>query len=982
MKTSPFSLKRLSLLSVAAFFTLGSARLAATTLQFSGTVSYETDGTLTTVLLTAGAIENLDSGGTSGTIRMELWAFAEPYTGGSSSGYRMAVYSLPGLLPGGSSFVNVSSGTITFIPPPNGAWYVSMLLTEYTGQSNDDGFVTRDYVDFPQQLIIGNPPPTPTPSITPTPSPTPKPSPSPTPPGVLPLLANISTRCLVETGDNVMIGGFIVEGSAPKSVIIRAIGPSLSAFGISNPLTDPKLELHDGTGALIATNDNWQTTQLGGIITSDQVSEIQNSQLAPTQAKESAIVATLSPGRYTAIVSGANGTTGVALVEVYDLSPPGPSPSLLGNVSTRSLVQTGDNVMIGGFIVQGSAPKNVVLRAIGPSLSAFGISNPLTNPKLELHDGTGALIAANDDWQTTQLGGIITSDQVSVLEASQLAPTQANESAIFATLPPGSYTAIVSGANNTTGVGLVEVFDLDLQITSVAETTPVALTPLSVSANGIDPSQPVTVHFYNDSGFDVTTPAVRVEGGTVIVGVPVYFDPTSNTEMAGTVSMTVSQGSHLSPPVTIDIQDIPALATYGTALGQISHSVLIYQAQLLGRRLNELQALQVLPGNTVDTSGAQATLKTQLNSVIAARSDVDRVMADNSLVIYTGSLPDGTPVQFDRNSLEMMDRINALFLLQTIGPVTPGTQANLKMADLMQSPSSAASTITTVLEYMETQAAVNSIQASALNLTNAKGWSDVAGAIASGISGTAALLPKGVITEASEWMLGAGAALISDANIVTEALLDDGFYLYGAATNDQNLMNTALEAMNAVPTKDIVKASLNLTATLFGAPEAVPLLQKISTVYEFADSFYELGEAAEETAENLYESIDAEFPSPFPDETQGLAMIQGLADISNTTGTAAPLSGLDLCCLGGTDIQGIADPEGNFTVYVPLGVAGTDYSGLSLEVYDPLGGAILSAETVDLTGLNTSQPVIVPDLFGTCDDSDAGDPDGDDPDCD
>src|SRR5204863_68695 len=202
-------------------------------------------------------------------------------------------------------------------PPPDGVWYVSMLLTEYTGQGGDDGFVFDDYLDFPNQLIIGNPSPTPT--LTPTPSPTPTPFPSPTPPGVLPLLANISTRCLVQTGNNVMIGGFIVQGSVPKNVIIRAIGPSLSGSGISNPLADPKLELHDGTGALIATNDNWQTTQIGGIITSDQVSAIQGSQLAPTQASESAIVATLQPGNYTAIVSGVNNTTGVGLVEVYDL---------------------------------------------------------------------------------------------------------------------------------------------------------------------------------------------------------------------------------------------------------------------------------------------------------------------------------------------------------------------------------------------------------------------------------------------------------------------------------------------------------------------------------------------------------------------------------------------------------------------------------------------------------------------------------------
>jgi hypothetical protein len=274
-------------------------------------------------------------------------------------------------------------------------------------------------------------------------------------------LSNISTRGFVQTGNNVMIGGFIVGGSGPKTVIIRAIGPELSAppFNIPNALADPTLELHDGTGALIASNDNWQTTIIGGIITSSQVSAIQNSGHAPTQASESAIIATLQPGNYTAIVRGVNNITGIALVEVYDISPE--ATSILSNISTRGFVETGDNVMIGGFIVQGSGQKTVIVRAIGPELSAppFNIPNALANPTLELHDSTGALIAFNDNWQTTIILGIITSSQVSAIQNSGHAPTQASESAIIATLLAGNYTAIVRGVNNTTGVALVEVYD-------------------------------------------------------------------------------------------------------------------------------------------------------------------------------------------------------------------------------------------------------------------------------------------------------------------------------------------------------------------------------------------------------------------------------------------------------------------------------------------------------------------------------------------
>ncbi|HEY2143680.1 MAG TPA: fibronectin type III domain-containing protein [Candidatus Udaeobacter sp.] len=272
-------------------------------------------------------------------------------------------------------------------------------------------------------------------------------------------LGNISTRSLVQTGDNVMIGGFIVQGTGAKTVIIRAIGPELTQFGIPNPLADPTLELHNGAGALIGSNDNWQTTVIGGIITSSQVTDIQNSGHAPTAASESAIIATLQPGNYTAIVRGLNNTTGVALAEVYDLSLG--TTSLLGNISTRGSVQTGDNVMIGGFIVQGTGAKRVIIRAIGPELTQFGIPNPLANPTLELHNGTGALIGSNDNWQTTILGGVITSDQVSDIQNSGHAPTAGSESAIIADLTPGDYTAVVRGVNNTTGIALVEVYDLN-----------------------------------------------------------------------------------------------------------------------------------------------------------------------------------------------------------------------------------------------------------------------------------------------------------------------------------------------------------------------------------------------------------------------------------------------------------------------------------------------------------------------------------------
>ena len=280
--------------------------------------------------------------------------------------------------------------------------------------------------------------------------------------GPLATLRNISTRAFVQTGTKVMIGGFIVQGSEPKRVIIRAIGPELTQYGVPNVLVNPTLELHDGTGALIASNDNWVTTIIGGIITANQAPDILDSGRAPHDPRESAIIADLPPGNYTAIVRGVSNTTGVALSEVYDLSTS--SNSVLTNISTRAFVQTNDEVLIGGFIVAGAQPKRVIIRAIGPELAQYGVPNTLANPTLELHSGTGALIAFNDNWMTTIIGGVITSDQVRDIRDSGYAPSDGRESAIIATLSPGNYTAIVRGLNNTTGVALVEVYDLDQSV--------------------------------------------------------------------------------------------------------------------------------------------------------------------------------------------------------------------------------------------------------------------------------------------------------------------------------------------------------------------------------------------------------------------------------------------------------------------------------------------------------------------------------------
>lgn len=251
-------------------------------------------------------------------------------------------------------------------------------------------------------------------------------------------LQNVSTRLAVRTGENVLIGGFIVTGNENKRVLIRAIGPSLSERNIAGPLQDPVLSLNDGA----IVNDNWKE---GG-----QQTAIEATGAAPKDDREAAIIVDLAPGNHTAAVSGKDGTTGVGLVEVYDLAPS--ANSQLANLSTRGFVQTGEDVMIAGVIVgpQSTASTALVIRAIGPSLSERGVANPLQNPTLELRDSNANLIASNDDWQQ--------GTDRQTIESYQLAPKNTAESALVAAPSPGTYTAIVRGVQNTTGVGLVEVY--------------------------------------------------------------------------------------------------------------------------------------------------------------------------------------------------------------------------------------------------------------------------------------------------------------------------------------------------------------------------------------------------------------------------------------------------------------------------------------------------------------------------------------------
>ena len=241
-----------------------------------------------------------------------------------------------------------------------------------------------------------------------------------------------------------MIAGFMVWGSQSKTVIVRVLGPTLGSFGVANVLSDPTLELHDSSGAIIATNDDWQA--------GSQASQISNSGYAPYNSNESAIIATLAAGAYTAIVRGYNNSTGAALVEAYELDT---LSTRLSGISTRGQVGTDQNVLIGGLSVNGSTSKKLIVRALGPCMASppFSLSGTLSDPTLELHDSSGNLLASNDDWGS--------GTQAAAISASGYQPPNAKESAIIATLASGNYTTIVRGVNNSTGIALVDAYDLD-----------------------------------------------------------------------------------------------------------------------------------------------------------------------------------------------------------------------------------------------------------------------------------------------------------------------------------------------------------------------------------------------------------------------------------------------------------------------------------------------------------------------------------------
>ena len=546
-----------------------------------------------------------------------------------------------------------------------------------------------------------------------------------------------------------------------------------------------------------------------------------------------------------------------------------------------------------------------------------------------------------------------------------------------------------------------------ISITSVSTTSPVPMTPITIGTSGFNGTGPLQVRFSNSLGYTVTEQMIRMNpDGSIVAAVPYYVDPRSQQPGPGQVNMAVGQGGQFTSSVALSIQDLPPLSSYGTKLGEISHAFLVLQAMLIAQRINGLQALQAVPGSTVDTTQARSTWTSLLNAVIQARSDVDRVAAKPSLVIPGGVLPDGTRMQFDQTSLDFMDRVSAVFLSQTIVPLTASLStsqpaprllqvaprlyrhprqgllyrfSNLVAApqlgpDLAASPQAspaATSTWQKILTFIEGQKSINELTTAGIK-SGSDHWEDQVEA-AAGAAGV-------VIAQAPQMknakLLGLAGAIVGEFNTVGQTFAQLAAYADGLATGNQALVDEAVQEMDKSQGKAI-SAGINLVLALTGQVEA---LESASTVAGMVKSFYDLGEAQIEATEAQQKLAEQHSDSTGNNVPQ-IGEVTGNARVSNGNGDSAAQSGLELQ-VGDVTLDTLADPDGNYEILVPLGLPSRDYLNDTLTIYDPETDDFLGSIDVNLNGLSVSNPLQLPPVSGSCVDDDASDPDGDDPDCD
>jgi uncharacterized protein (TIGR03437 family) len=639
---------------------------------------------------------------------------------------------------------------------------------------------------------------------------------------------------------------------------------------------------------------------------------------------------------------------------------------------------------------------------------------------------TGDCVASTST-VTASLGALAPGTTVNVVIMAA-APSVTSSTVITDTASISTTSRQSSTANNQASASATVVpATSSFAITSLSNSSSAPLTALQIGTNGINVNAPVSVQFSNGSGYSVTEPAVRVApDGTVVAGVPFYVDPTSRQITTATVSVAIMQGASSTAGVPFTIQDLPPVSAYGTTPGQITHAMLVFEAILIGQRLNQLQSFQLLSGNSVDTTQAQNTLNTLLNAVIQARSDVDNVTLNNSLVISNGALADGTPIQFDASSLDMMDRVNAQFLTQTLAAIStsaspqafprsqavrvvssfkrsqlgsavlmasgglrtllnrsePSTtrrlhHARLSRHALLNRQASTSADLNNLLALMEDVNGAKELTDGAAQAADAQTWTDTVQAAATAGSGTLDLLhdESNIAKD-----LGLVGAILSDVRVVGDTFGQLGAYIDGEATGNQALVDVAVQAMRD-SRSNLYTTGVDLALALAGGPSAAEALQNTSTVANFVKTIIELGDSSQTQVDDTSVSLVNEVPSLPAGEIQGFANVTGTVDVSNSGGITSAQSGVELSS-NGIQVFTMADANGKYLFAVPVQIPGFDYTSGTIQIVDPISGTPLGSEIVNLSPLAPGTTIQAPPVTGTCIDDDANNPDSDDPDCD
>jgi uncharacterized protein (TIGR03437 family) len=480
-----------------------------------------------------------------------------------------------------------------------------------------------------------------------------------------------------------------------------------------------------------------------------------------------------------------------------------------------------------------------------------------------------------------------------------------------------------------------------LATTSISNTSPVPLTALLIGTSGLNLTVPVQVHFSNNAGFSITEQPVRVmPDGTIVAAVPIYVDPASQGMGSGTVSVTLSQENQSTAPQQVNIQSLPTEGDYGVQPGDISRAILVFDGLLLARRINELQAFQSAPGNTIDTSTAQSTLTTLLNAVVRARGDIDRVSADPSVVINAGTLPDGSTIEFDQNTLDVMDRVNGVFLTQTLATLgvpalTPQQKTGSRLRRTV--PRQQASQLKDVLDLMETETGVNELVDAALEAGSAKDWIDRVQAAATALSVYLDQLPKSATTDG----LGVAGAFISDARTIGDAFGDLGAYVYGEYTGDSELAFTAVQAMSD-SRADLYSAGYDLVVKALD----VEGLGTASTIAGFVKSYYDLGVTLQKEADSDTVNIAQEFASS-PDGLQGVAYVTGQVAPPNNASASGQYE--VQISSNGITFSALSDSSGDYQVFTNINLPTFGYATATINIVDPVTHALLGSKTIDLS---------------------------------